>query len=67
VSVRIEVVESADAARAICQTAERVGAKVVCLGSSGLPRVADAVLGSVSSRVVHECAVPLLLVQPMKE
>jgi nucleotide-binding universal stress UspA family protein len=61
VSVRVDVVESDDAAKAICQAADRLGAKLVCVGPSRRARVAEAVLGSVSTRVMRDCRVPVLV------
>jgi nucleotide-binding universal stress UspA family protein len=68
VETRIEVVEAASAADAICQAAERLGADAVCVGSHGTSALAGTLLGSVAMAVIRRCRRPVMLVPaPRKE
>jgi nucleotide-binding universal stress UspA family protein len=60
----IEILEAADAAQAICQTAERFGSDVICLGSNGRGGLSSMLLGSVSSAVLTQSLRPVLIVRP---
>ena len=60
----IEVVESEDAASAICQAAERCGAHMICVGTHAHGRLASAVLGSVAQQVIAKARCPVLAVPP---
>jgi nucleotide-binding universal stress UspA family protein len=62
IETRIEVVEAASAAEAICQAAERSGADAVCIGSHGTSALAGALLGSVAHAVIRRCHRPVLLI-----
>ncbi len=62
--VHLETPPSSDPAQAICQAAERLGVDAVCLAirqRGGLARVLGE---SISTRVVNEASVPVLLVPP---
>lgn len=61
---RVEVVRHVDAARAIAEAAERVGASVVCVASHGRSRLASAVLGSVAAAVLRESRRPIMVLRP---
>lgn len=61
---RTEVVRHHDVARAIAETAERVGASVVVVASHGRSRLASAVLGSVAAALLHESRRPLIVLRP---
>jgi nucleotide-binding universal stress UspA family protein len=58
------VVEGRDVARTLCQTAERVGAAVICMASHGRSGLLKALLGSVAQEVVRSTCRPVLLVPP---
>jgi nucleotide-binding universal stress UspA family protein len=55
--------EHGNPARLICKVAEEGHFDLIVLGGSGMGRVADILLGSVSSKVVHEAKVPVLIVR----
>jgi len=48
--------------RMICQVADELGAEPIVLGARGLGRAESALLGSVSSAVVHHAKRPVLVV-----
>ncbi len=64
ITAGIEILEAADAAAAICQTAERFGSDVICLGSNGKTGLSAILLGSVSKAVLAQCPRPVLIVRP---
>jgi nucleotide-binding universal stress UspA family protein len=55
------LVEDVGAASGIVQTAEAVGADLVVVGSHGRSGIARLMLGSVSTKVVAESKVPVLV------
>jgi nucleotide-binding universal stress UspA family protein len=59
--VEVHVLESDDVAKAICQAAERLSADIVCLASHGKSALANAVLGSIATSVLHQSRLPVLL------
>lgn len=61
VSTQVHVLEAPEAALAICQAAERVGADLICLGTHGRSGIAKTVLGSVASGVLSGTRRPVLL------
>ncbi|MHC1768336.1 MAG: universal stress protein [Verrucomicrobiia bacterium] len=63
VRVRVEIVEHPRPAEAICQSAERLGADIICLGSRGRTGLKKQWLGSVSEGVMRETARPVLVVR----
>ena len=52
------------AGKGILAVADEIGADLIVTGSRGRGRVARAVLGSVSSEIVHEAACDVLVVNP---
>jgi nucleotide-binding universal stress UspA family protein len=62
---RIEVVQSADVARTICDTAERIAAHVICLTSHGRSGFARTLLGSVADAVMTQTRRPLFLLRSL--
>jgi nucleotide-binding universal stress UspA family protein len=61
------VVARTDVAAAIRETAERLGADVLCIASHGRSGVVRVVLGSVAEKVVRESRRPVLVVRPRQE
>jgi len=59
--VQAHVLVSDDAAQAICQAAERLGADLLCLGTHGKSGLAKVVLGSVSSAVLARTTRPVVI------
>ena len=51
-----------DAANALVETAEQIGAGLVVVGNKGMSGVKRFVLGSVPNKVSHHCACSLLIV-----
>ena len=62
----VEVLESGDAAKAICVEAERFGADVVCMASHGLG-ASRALHGSVTKAVLKRLRRPLLVIRRPEE
>jgi nucleotide-binding universal stress UspA family protein len=65
VQTEVDVLLDRDPARAIGADARRFGADLLCLGSRGQGRLAEALLGSVAKSVMAETDQPVLLVRPM--
>jgi nucleotide-binding universal stress UspA family protein len=63
VTTEVRIIESRDAAKAICEAAERFGADLVCIGSHGRSGLAAAVLGSVAQEVIAQSRCPVLVVR----
>lgn len=61
VVLEVRLVEDVGAANGIVQTAQAVGADLVVLGSHGRGGIARLMLGSVSTKVVAESKVPVLV------
>jgi nucleotide-binding universal stress UspA family protein len=61
--IQEEVIESADAAEAIAQEAERFRADAICLGSHGRTGVAKTFLGSIAQGVMAKSKRPVLIVR----
>ncbi|MDP3070847.1 MAG: universal stress protein [Opitutaceae bacterium] len=64
VTTEVRVIEQADAATAIAETAERFGADLVCIGTHGRTGLVAAVLGSVAQAVIARSPCPVLVVRP---
>lgn len=62
----VHVREATDPTTAICQTAERFGADLICLGTHGRSGLSAAVLGSVANGVMARSQRPLLTVPATK-
>jgi len=60
---RIDVVQSADVARTIRETAERLGADVICMASHGRAGLARTLLGSVAEAVMRQSRRPTLIIR----
>lgn len=63
----VMVLESRDAAQAITQAAERLGADLICLGTHGRGGLSKTVLGSVAQAVLAHTERPTLLVRALRE
>lgn len=61
----IELVESRDTAKAICQAAERLGADTICLATHGHTGLTSSLLGSVAQEVVATAKRPVTLVKSL--
>jgi nucleotide-binding universal stress UspA family protein len=61
VAVELRLVEEVGAASGIVQTAQAIGADLIVLGSHGRSGIARLMLGSVSTKVVAESKVPVLV------
>lgn len=61
VALDVRLVEEVGAANGIVQTAEAIGADLIVLGSHGRSGIARLMLGSVSTKVVAESKVPVLV------
>jgi nucleotide-binding universal stress UspA family protein len=67
ITTEVEVAEGSDPARAICQSAERWNADLVCIGAHTRPGMMAKALGSISLGVLRECRRPVLLVWPPRQ
>jgi nucleotide-binding universal stress UspA family protein len=61
------VVHGNDPAEAIGETAERVGADVVCIASHGRTGISRALMGSVADKLLKACSRPVLVLRPPTE
>jgi nucleotide-binding universal stress UspA family protein len=61
--IQEEIIESADAAQAIAQEAERFSADAICIGSHGRSGLAETFLGSVAQGVMAMSKRPVLIVR----
>jgi nucleotide-binding universal stress UspA family protein len=59
----VMVLESPDAAHAITQAAERLGADTICIGTHGRSGLSKAILGSVAQGVLAHTERPTVLVR----
>lgn len=66
ISVETAVVERDDAARGICEEAERFGADVIVMGSQGRSALGRVVLGSVAQAVMAASTRPVFIVRSPK-
>jgi len=58
------VVRGDDAARAIAQTAARLGVDVICIASHGRSGLSRAIMGSVADQVLRATRTPVLVLRP---
>jgi nucleotide-binding universal stress UspA family protein len=65
IMTRTEIVHSDDVIRSICQSAERLGADVICVASHGRSAIVQTLLGSVTEGVMRHSRVPVLVAQPL--
>ena len=63
ISTDVTVVDGGEASEVICQTAARLGADAITLGSHGRGGLGRAVLGSVAARVIHRSDRPVFVVR----
>jgi nucleotide-binding universal stress UspA family protein len=61
------VVRGDDPARCIAETAERVGADVICIASHGRSGLSRALVGSVADKLLRACRQPVLVLRPPDE
>jgi nucleotide-binding universal stress UspA family protein len=61
------VIRGDDAARAVGEAAERVGADVVCIASHGRTGLTRALMGSVADKLLRACRRPVLILRPPTE
>lgn len=61
VTLDVQLVEDVGAANGIVQTAASIGADLIVVGSHGRSGIARLMLGSVSTKVVAESKVPVLI------
>jgi nucleotide-binding universal stress UspA family protein len=61
---RTEVVQSANVAGTICQTAERIAADAICMASHGRTGVIRTSLGSVAEGVMRQTHRPTFIIHP---
>jgi nucleotide-binding universal stress UspA family protein len=63
-AVRLERhIATGEPAEAILDSANKLGANEIVVGSRGLRPLGQAMLGSVASRVVHEARIPVVVVR----
>jgi len=63
-AVRLERhIATGEPAEAILETADKLGADEIVVGSRGMRPLGQAVLGSVASQVVHEARIPVVVVR----
>jgi nucleotide-binding universal stress UspA family protein len=66
VTTRAHVVHGDDAARTIAETAERIGADVICICSHGRSGLTRALVGSVADKLMRACHRPVLVLRPVE-
>jgi nucleotide-binding universal stress UspA family protein len=66
-TVEVEVCEHPSTAEAICQTAERLAADVICMSTHGRTGLASAIVGSVANSVLARSKRPLHLVRTLDD
>lgn len=64
VDVKFELLESENAAEAICSAAEKAGAGLLCIASRGRSMLPRILLGSVAQEVLLLSRIPVLVVPP---
>jgi nucleotide-binding universal stress UspA family protein len=67
ISTDVIIVDGGTAPEGICQTAERLGADAISLGSHGRGGVTGLVLGSVAARVLHQATRPVFVIRRQPE
>jgi nucleotide-binding universal stress UspA family protein len=66
VTTRAHVVHGDDPARTIAETAERVGADIICICSHGRSGITRALVGSVADKLMRACHRPVLVLRPVE-
>jgi nucleotide-binding universal stress UspA family protein len=66
-TVEVEVCEHPSTAEAICHTAERLAADVICMSTHGRTGLASAIVGSVANSVLARSKRPLHLVRTLDD
>jgi nucleotide-binding universal stress UspA family protein len=67
IDTQTEVVEEQRVAEAICATADRLGADLVCLSTHGRSGLSKAIAGSVTQEVMTQSRRPLLVIRPPRD
>ena len=62
--IRAHIVHGDDAAKAIAQTAARLGVDVICIASHGRSGLTRALVGSVADRLLRATRMPVLVLRP---
>lgn len=65
VTTRTEIVHHSNAARAVYEAAERLGADAICMGSHGRSGFKRAIVGSVTETVMRKSRRPVFVVRPL--
>jgi nucleotide-binding universal stress UspA family protein len=60
-----EIVQSRDRPRAIIETAARIGADVICVGSHAKAGILRRHLGSIAKTIIQHSTLPVLIVRPL--
>jgi nucleotide-binding universal stress UspA family protein len=63
IATDVIIADGGGAAEVICQTAERLSADAICVGSQGRGGLGRLVLGSVTAQVLHQATRPVFVVR----
>jgi len=67
IQTEVEVIQGTNAARAVCEAAERFDADIVCIGGHTRPGVLAKIMGSQALAILSRCKRPVLIVWPPGE